>query len=234
MRRWHLLILVLLLSGTAVALIGYKVRVLGYPLLSAAEPAASQGWIVDARMAFDPTGGAVKAELILPHEPPGYALLDENFVSRGYGLQTEDRADHRAALWSLRRPAGRQALYYRVTIASRDEERMPEPVPALESVPEYGELEGAAVEAVLDEVRSRSADIVTFSSMLVRLLASPAPDENVQVLLPRQAGREDLVRTAIHVLAGARIPARMVRGIRLVDGARELAGKVIALLPLGV
>ncbi|WP_407354474.1 UUP1 family membrane protein [Luteimonas sp. R10] len=219
MKRWHLLALVLVLLATALSLIAYKVRVLGYPLTPAAEV---ESWIVEARLSFEPTGAALKAELAIPLDPPGYVLLDENFVSRGYGLQTEERDGNRVALWSTRRPSGHQALYYRATVARRGEERDPQPVSPLEQAPEYGELEGEAVQAILDEVRGKSADIATFASILVRVLASPAPDENVQLLLPNPASQDELARTAIRVLAGARIPARMVHGIRLADGARGL------------
>ncbi|NZA27512.1 inactive transglutaminase family protein [Luteimonas sp. SJ-92] len=219
MRRWHLLALVLVLLTSAASLIAYKVRVLGYPLAPGAE---IEGWIVEARLSFTPTGGAVKAELAIPSEPPGYVQLDENFVSRGYGLQTEERDGQRLALWTTRRPAGPQTLYYRTTVTGRDGQGEAQPVPALDEVPAYQEVEGEAVQAILDEVRGKSADIATFSSILVRLLASPAPDENVQLLLPPNAGREQRVRTAIRILAGARIPARMVQGVRLADGARNL------------
>jgi hypothetical protein len=219
MRRWHLPLLVILLAAGSISLIVYKVRSLGYPLTPAAQV---QSWIVEARLTFDAIGGAVKAELAIPLDPPGYTMLDENFVSRGYGLQTERRGENRLAIWSTRRPSGKQALYYRTTVTRHEDQSLVQAVPALTTAPVYDELHGEAVNAILDEVRSKSADIATFSSLLVQQLASPTPDENVQLLLPRQGTREDRVRTAIYILAGARIPARMARGVRLVDGARGL------------
>ncbi len=219
MRRWHLPVLVVMLVAAGASLILYKARTLGYPLVPAAE---IQGWIVEARLSFEPMGGAVKAELAIPSDPPSYTLLDENFVSRGYGLQTERRADNRYAVWSMRRPTGKQALYYRATVTPRDDTSLLQAVPALPAAPEYDELHAAAVNAILDEVRSKSADIATFSSLMMRMLASANPGENALLLLPRQASSEDRVRTAIYVLSGARIPARMARGVRLVDGARSL------------
>ncbi|MCF7221362.1 inactive transglutaminase family protein [Marilutibacter chinensis] len=218
MNRWHLRILAFALAAAAIGLIGYKTRVLGYPLVPAEEV---ESWVIEARLGFEPDGRAIKAELAIPADPPGFMLIDENFVSRGYGVQTERRDDNRVALWSIRRATGQQALYYRATVARHSEEPEPQAVPALEQAPEYDELEGAAVQAILDEVRSKSADIATFSSLLVKMLASPAPDENVQLLLPRPATREQQTRTAIHVLAGARIPARMVWGIHLAEGIRD-------------
>jgi hypothetical protein len=203
MRRWHLPLLVILLAAGSISLIVYKVRSLGYPLTPAAQV---QSWIVEARLTFDAIGGAVKAELAIPLDPPGYTMLDENFVSRGYGLQTERRGENRLAIWSTRRPSGKQALYYRTTVTRHEDQSLVQAVPALTTAPVYDELHGEAVNAILDEVRSKSADIATFSSLLV----------------PRQGTREDRVRTAIYILAGARIPARMARGVRLVDGARGL------------
>ncbi|WP_370307890.1 inactive transglutaminase family protein [Sinimarinibacterium flocculans] len=218
MRRWHLPVLVAVLTVTAVSLIVYKVRALGYPMTPAEE---IQSWIIEARLSFEATGGAAKAELAIPLDPPGYSILDENFVSRGYGLQTERRSNNRVAIWSTRRPSGRQALYYRTTVTPHESKSLEQAVPALAAPPLYDELHSAAVNAILDEVRSKSADIATFSSLLMQMLARPTPDENAQLLLPRQASREDRVRTAIYVLAGAHIPARMARGLRLVDGARS-------------
>ncbi|AWV06361.1 inactive transglutaminase family protein [Marilutibacter maris] len=218
MNRWHLRILATLLAAAAIGLIAYKARVLGYPLVPAEEV---ESWVVEARLGFEPDGRAIKAELAIPANPPGFLILDENFVSRGYGVQTEEREDNRLALWSIRRASGQQALYYRATLSGHQSETVDEAVPALDQAPEYGELEGAAVEAILDEVRSKSADIATFSSLLVKMLAGPAPNENVQLLLPQPATREQLTRTSIHVLAGAHIPARMVWGIHLAEGIRD-------------
>lgn len=220
MKRWHLRLLAIVLAATALGLIAYKARVLGFPL-SPEEEVAS--WVVEARLGFDPDEEhvGIKAELAIPAQPPGFMVLDENFVSRGYGVQTEMRGDNRVALWSIRRASGPQALYYRATIARHARAPVDEAVPALETTPDYGELEGAAVEAILDEVRSKSADIATFSSLLVQKLANPANDENVQLLLPQPASREARTRTAIHVLAGAHIPARTVWGIRLAEGVSD-------------
>ncbi|GAB3343842.1 inactive transglutaminase family protein [Marilutibacter aestuarii] len=218
MKRWHLRILAALLAITAIGLIGYKARVLGYPLSPSDQV---ESWVIEARLGFEPENSAIKAELAIPAEPEGFIVLDENFVSRGYGVQTETRGDNRLALWSIRRASGQQALYYRATVARHSREVEPEAVPALEETPEYEGLESEAVQAILDEVRSKSADIATFSSLLVKMLASPSPDENVQLLLPQPASREAVTRAAIHILAGAHIPARMVWGLRLSEGVRD-------------
>ena len=74
-----------LVAAAGMALIIYKVAVLGYPVLPAAE---SHVWTVQARFTVDSYTRPVKAVLQLPSNPPGVAFLDENFVSRGCGLSS--------------------------------------------------------------------------------------------------------------------------------------------------
>ena len=60
-----------------------KVSRLSVPLDASAEATV---WDVEARIAFEGRGGPAKVALELPSTPPGFALLDEDFVSRAYGL----------------------------------------------------------------------------------------------------------------------------------------------------
>jgi hypothetical protein len=217
-KRLHLALLVLGLLVTSMVMVGYKVSVLGFPL----KPAQTvDNWIVEARLAFEPTGGAVTARLMLPDEPPGYAILDENFISRGYGLTTTQAAENREAHWTTRSPSGRQVLYYRATVYEHQRGADDAPYPGPVEVPEYGEPHHSAAMALLESARERSADITSFASVLVSDLNAPAPGENAALFVDRNASDADKVRTLIQLLAGARIPARMVHGIVLTDWARE-------------
>ena len=89
MNRRHLyaLSITLIVIGLTVAI--YKHRVLGYPLLP---DKSTSLWSIEAHLTFERhTIGPVKARLELPHDPPGFRILREDFVSRGYGLTTEAR-----------------------------------------------------------------------------------------------------------------------------------------------
>lgn len=127
MKRLHLTLLVLGLLATSLTLVVYKVNVLGFPL----KPAQTvDNWVVEARVAFEPSGGALTARLALPDEPPGFGILDENFISRGYGLTTTQQGENREAQWTTRTPSGRQVLYYRATVYELNRERPAPPTPA--------------------------------------------------------------------------------------------------------
>ncbi len=219
MNRWHVPALAVLLTGAGAGIAWHKATVLGYPL----HPSETvDTWVIEARLTFDPTGGATRATLLIPRDPPGFTILDENFVSRGYGLVTEDLGLNRQTVWTMRRPAGPQALYYRATVMRSAMPAPREGVPALPAAPTYEEPDASAVLTVLEEVRARSADVESFAVALVRELNQAQPSGNVAALLPRSPGGYEKARLAVHMLAGARIPARLVSGIPLVDGARDL------------
>ena len=52
----------------------------------------------------------------MPALTPGFAILDENFVSRGFGFTTRYVTGGRQVQWAVRRIKGEQTLYYRATI----------------------------------------------------------------------------------------------------------------------
>ncbi len=217
--KWHVPVLAAVLIALAIGMAGYKAKVLGYPVTP---DSSIDTWLVEARLNFEALGGATRASLHIPSDPPGFTVLDENFISRGYGLATEAEDAARQAVWTTRRTSGNQALYYRARVVQSAELPPPQGVPALTRVPEYEEPFASAVLAVLDEVRARSADIFSFASALVMELNSPQPGPNVTLLVRDANSAQAKAALAVRMLASARIPARVVYGLPLVDGARDL------------
>lgn len=219
MRNRHLKILSTALVLLGAGLFAYRVLALNLPLRP---DETVPVWTVEARLRFSPPGGPVKASLRIPREPPGFELLDEHFVSFGYGLTTQTVDDDRQALWSKRRARGLQTLYYRA-IVYRTRFAPPADVPRFPEVPDYPEPYGSAARSVLEDVRDESADIATFASQLIKRLNDRAPDEEVRLLLGEaRVTPEGKVDTAIRLLAGARIPAQKIQGLLLRDRQRDV------------
>jgi hypothetical protein len=214
-------IVALLLTAVALTFCYYKVKVLGMPLLPTD---SSEVWTVEAKINFRATGGPAKVQFYIPENPPGYVILNEDFISSNYGLATETEGANRKASWAIRRAQGKQALYYRMeivpgttpTLASLDNTP-----PAFPRVPEYEEPMGAAVRAILENARAHSADIMSFTQSLLMILNSPTPDENVALI--NKPGRDSVewVREIVNILAGARIPSRIVYVLPLQDRIRH-------------
>lgn len=218
MSRLHLLLLAGVLSAAGLALAGYKVAVLGFPLTPDAEVDI---WTVQARFTVDARRGPVRAVLQVPQEPPGFTLLDENFISRGYGLTVREEPDGRAAVWTIREAAGRQTLYYRAVVVPAGEWDEPlAPAPEPPAPPQLEEPHRTAVESLVTEVHRRSADAASFTAELLRRLNDPMPREDAALLLERGRGVGEVALLARTVLAAAGIPARVVYGLTLEDRER--------------
>jgi hypothetical protein len=79
-----------------------------------------------------------------------------------------------------------------------------------------------AVDVIVAEVRERSADTATFTAELLRLVNDPSPGANIELLLADSRTSAEFVETITTILAAARIPARMIRGIVLQDRQRSV------------
>src|SRR5687767_13714641 len=113
MNNRHIYLLAAVLTVISVSLFYYKSRVLGFPLMPQEQ---RQVWNVEAAVTFEPGPAAVKATLRIPSLTPGFTVLDENFVSRGFGLSTRISATGREAQWAVRQANGPQTLYYRALV----------------------------------------------------------------------------------------------------------------------
>ncbi|MEN8260863.1 MAG: inactive transglutaminase family protein [Pseudomonadota bacterium] len=221
MRNLHLKLLALCLFVGGNSLAYYKVTRLGLPFLPTER---TQVWTVEARVAFEGRGRSAKVDFFVPRTPEGYTVVDEDFVSSRYGLTISQKSGNRLAQWAVRRAKGSQVLYYRIQLApgaARATAQADTPSPPFPAQPEYPEPMGSAVQALLEEVRSKSADVLSFTRELLVRLNAPIPDENVHLLRENGTGSQKWVRKVIHILAGARIPARMIHIIKLEDRVRH-------------
>ncbi|KTG16454.1 MULTISPECIES: inactive transglutaminase family protein [unclassified Guyparkeria] len=219
MRRFHLLFVVLLLTLVGLSVAYYKHSSLGFPLTPDRE---TETWTVEAQIAMDTGAGPVSVRFALPTAPPHYSVLDESFVSRGWGLTTQSTDRQQEAVWTKRNPEGDQTLYYQATVYRDQEEIESSPYPGPADPPKLEEPLKSAAEAFIEEIRAESADIQTFATLLVKEVNAARPHENIAAFLKPDATEAERTRLAIRLLAIARIPARMSHGVTLKDEGRNL------------
>ena len=216
MKNQRINVVALILIAIALSAVYYKHEKLGLPLKPAEQ---SEVWTVEAKLQFKANGGPAKASFYIPRDPPGFNKLNEDYISSNYGLATEKDEVNREALWAVRRAKGKQVLYYRMEFTRDNSAPQPRtaPKPSYPQVPDYEEPLGSAIRALLKEVRSHSADIVTFTRELLLELNAPKPDQNISLINKTGHGSVEWVRQLIDILAGARIPARIVYVLPLQD-----------------
>lgn len=213
--RRQVIILATLLAAVGISLFLYKAFQLGIPL---EQNASSEVWTVEARLAFRGQGGPVKAQMLIPGNSPGLGILNENFVSRGFGLSTqENESGERLASWSLRRARGPQAVYYRLSVFQEAKSPSGRPVPDFPQVPVLEEPFTTALQDLVADARERSADIASFTTQMLRRINSPTPDENVSLFLNATTSTMEKARLTQTLLAGARIPTQIANGFELKD-----------------
>lgn len=214
--RVFIIAAVLAVVGTSVFL--YKWRVLGFPLQPDTQ---TQVWTVEVTVNFEAGPGPIKADLYIPGLTPGFAILEENFLSRGFGFTPTYVSGGRQVQWARRRARGDQTLYYRAVVYNDPQQIEGDTTPPFPPIPRLGEPFNTAMEELVEDVGNKSADPASFTVELLKRLSRPGVDQNVELLLGPAWTPAALARTATTLLAAARIPARTIRGIYLQDQQRR-------------
>lgn len=218
MKKTHLYLLALLLTVVGVSAIGYKWKVLKFPMAPVAEVDV---WTVQARVEYTPRRGPNTVILQVPKRPPGFAVLDERFIANNYSRLEEERGSSREVQWAIRRARGTQALYYRATVVRASENPVLAGRPKVGQPPILDEPYATAAASLLEDVRQGSADILTFAQELVRRMNAAQPTEQVALLLENRKDAEARADLIAQLLSSREIPARIIHGFLLSEAEGE-------------
>jgi len=217
MKKSHLYLLALVIASLGLGLAWYKWQVLQFPISPREEVAT---FTVQARVEFDGKSGPNRVVLQVPSKAagatPGYTVLEERLVSRGYGENYTRHREGRQLEWTIRNaPRGRQVLYYRASVIPDLTPSIPEPAPTVGKPPELSEIETAAINTLFESVREQSVDTASFAQVWVRRFVEQPLSSEAEVLLESRTTREQQVRFIASALAIRKIPTRLVWGVVL-------------------
>lgn len=219
MKKTQLYLLALLIAIVGLSAIVYKWKVLSFPLQPASEV---EVWTVQARVEYTPRRAANKVLLTLPSSPPGFTVIDERFIARGYSLLEENQAGKREAQWTIRRATGKQVLYYRATVVRGSSAGVTfNDTPKVGDTPDLEEPYAAAAQILLGEVREGSADIITFAQELVRRFNLESQSQEVALLSESLSDPASRTQFLAELLSIRHIPARVIYGFELGETHRD-------------
>ena len=224
MKRSSLYLLSLLIASIGFAGMFYKWKVLKFPLFAGQEV---QVWSVEARATFASVGGPNRVVLQVPSrasgEIPGFSLIDERFISRGYGQGFDKEGGSRIVEWSTREAQRKtQALYYRATVIRDDHAAVDNSKPRIGKPPKLSEPERAALDTLFDQVRAESEGTATFARAFVRKFSDENPSDEARVLMADEQTPLQRARFIARALAIRNIAARVVQGFVLsTEGAAK-------------
>ena len=211
----QIFVLVALLLCLGGGMIAYKHLVLGFPLF----PNATQTvWIVETRLDFDALGGPVTARVNVPETVTGMEVLNESEVAGGYRAEFVDADGDAYVEWqreeARRGPVSlyiRTELFFTEVPVRRDQSAPQVPAPSERS--EIDQQVLSDVHGVIEEAGLSGQPLVL---AVLRELNNPS-SEYLAVPLRELTRRSDKLQLGIDLLAMQGFPARMVRGVHLVD-----------------
>lgn len=210
--RHHLYGLIITLFVLGMGVFFYRHFILDVPLT---ESESVTSWMIEANLRFTAERNIpVKASFTIPYMPPYFAILDEYFISKNYGVTTTLNGYNRRAVWTLRSSTGSQSLYYRAIFRDTDNnEAYPIKRPILKAPP-LAENIKTAVDTIIGQAHQSSADIQTFVQSTIKELNKK--DGNAKLLVGTDFSDTNIVNAAVLVLNQAKIYAIPVQTIYLV------------------
>lgn len=233
MRLLHTIVLATLCALVALGIFFYKYYVLDFPLTPNQK---AESWHIEAKLEFEAKGKPVKATMYLPHSGQDFSIVDENFISDGYGFTTakKESSGNRVAKWSKRKVRGREVIFYRAILyeANRTTAEEPSLAPHIDA-PVFGSAEFTqraendpvylALSDLINDLREKSADEESFITELFKVLGKGKDDRIAR--LKQDTTAKTTATLAALVLNHAAIPAKIVHGIQLNEDHRDAAIK---------
>ena len=207
-----------LLAITGFAFFFYKWQILGFPVTKNLQTSV---YTIESSVSFESGPGSIKVKLLIPTLTPGYRMLNENSVSRGYGFTVNYGAGGREAQWTIRRADGPQTIYYRISVYPDAYAKQSDTTPPFPPIPVINEPFRTAIDVLVSDVEEQSADTASFTAALLRRLNEASPDPNVELLVANAATPADFVETVTMILATRKIPARAIHGFILQGRQRD-------------
>jgi 7 transmembrane helices usually fused to an inactive transglutaminase/Inactive transglutaminase fused to 7 transmembrane helices len=217
MGRLHLVILVFVLFTLGLGIAGYKYIFLGFP---ASPRNKADAYILEGHFSFRSSGGPTKFTYFLPQSNSDFLIIDENFVTQGFGLSMIKDGSNRKAIWAVRNSQGLVDIYYRAVIrrlanaTSIGSVLSSAKAPSL-PVLDLKDMELQAVKSIAKDIKEMSADSETLLNSLFSKLSSTSKDSDASVLLGRNADDFKRSKVAQSILTYLKIPSRIVKGISL-------------------
>jgi hypothetical protein len=201
------------------SIFGYKWQVLGFPV---SKNQQTPVWTIESSIGFDSGPGSIKVNLHIPTLTPGFRMINENSVSRGYGFSVNYGSGGREAQWAIRRADGHQRIYYRISVYEDSKSDQSDTTPPFPPPPVINEPFKTAVDVIVADVKEHSADTASFTAELLRMMNDASPGPNVELVLSNASTRAEFVDSITTILASARIPARMIHGFELQGRLRSV------------
>lgn len=201
--------------------INYKIKYWGF---STNARSLTDIWTIEAHVNFTPTDEAIKISIARPTTNDDYKILGEDVVAPDYDVKTT--AKRIVITADAKDPEKAQDIYYRVLLYKNAN---PVQQPVKVAKPKVPELPLSEQELEIAGQLLQTADQYegTRAQQLIALLNRPQPEPIVQTFLPERKTPKDTALVVRRLLAIEKIPARLVRGIKLAEEKKTFSADIL-------
>ena len=191
----------------------YKIKYWGFTV---SPKAVTDIWTVDAKVSFDALGGDVEVNLGVPTNNDSFKILSEDVVANGYAIE-HDKNNNRV-VFKGKNKTGKQRLYYRLSIYDDvDGVVGKEDAPAKVARPILAEDERNQMSKFWELVGLQYGDKV---QKVIKTVNQELVNPSMSLVLPLEHTPKEFAEKIIHILSYKRIPARIIRAIKLEEGKK--------------
>ena len=211
--RSVLSLLLLLSLGYATYCCYYKVKYWGF---SVYPKEMSDIWTVEAKISFEAKGDDVKVSLSVPNNYDNFEILSEEIVAKNYHIN-QDKANS-VLEFEGKNKKGKQNIYYRLNIYD-DFSKEPKGVLAPKKVerPVLADEEKAQMSKIWELAELYDGDKV---QRIIKTVNHEMANPSMSLVLPLNHTSKEFAEKIIQILSYKRIPARIVRAIKLEEGKK--------------
>ena len=190
----------------------YKVKYWGFTF---SPKKTTDVWTIDAKVSFRAVDGNVEASLAVPNEKDGFEILNEEIVAKNYEI-IQDKKNSRV-IFKGENKSGKQNIYYRLNIYDTAtgvvELKKPKKIerPILSAEEEFLMFRVWELSELQEGNKVQKA---------IKVVNLEAANPSMSLLLPMKHTQKELAEKIISVLAFKRIPARIVRALKLEEGKK--------------
>jgi len=216
--RYQLWMIAMMLIVTALAIMAYKVKVLGIPLLSDEKRTL---YTIESKITFTGTKKPAFISLALPPEQKGFYVENRTAASKDFGYYVAQKDGEKRAEWSRREAAGEEAIYYTMEVIKDLHYRPKTAIPKHFDTERYKDLELEEInEDILQELIAdahlHSSDAWSFTAYLIARFNEKTPSQSIRYIFHKYAKNPHRLQDVfIVLLAKAGIHANRVGALHL-------------------
>lgn len=176
-------------------------------------------WLIEARITYETTGEPIKVSLTTPSDK---IMLSDAFTADGYSINKKNLKNKNIISFTKnnKKQGEKEKIYYKALVLDNNEikyNHKNEKFQGNIEKPYFNDSQLDSANKIIDLAKNVDNDKDFITNLILTLNKKPATPE-VKTFIPLKVDQRDVFNIIKSLLALENIPARMIRGVKLVEG----------------